>query len=295
VILSAAGLTTLLSTRELASAAPRALIEATMKTAATGFVSESVAALSQGVLKIMWITKFCSTAMMMLLMGIVGAGAGFLSYRVAASDDTNQPASTPAKDPESRRRQVRVPAQRDGVLLFLATEIKAGEEVPADRVIRIKVGKETKTYRRLKQGDTVEPEQLLGRIDDRLAQDECAIREGKVAIAQAEYLAACKTRDEAEARYNTQQRLMGAGVKVGPAEDLRAAKLLWETKRYEAQAKEKAVEVAKIELAQAKTIVQMHEIRSPVHGVIKSIARYPGESVRNLETVLVIRIAKESD
>jgi biotin carboxyl carrier protein len=47
--------------------------------------------------------------------------------------------------------------------------------------------------------------------------------------------------------------------------------------------------LAEAELRQTQTVVQLHEMRSPVRGVIKAILKHPGESVQSLETVLVIQ------
>src|SRR5262249_38721991 len=61
-----------------------------------------------------------------------------------------------------------VPSQRDGVLLFVGTEVKPGEQVGPDRLIIVKRGDQETRYRRLKEGDTVEAGQLVALLDDRL-------------------------------------------------------------------------------------------------------------------------------
>src|SRR5262249_32551066 len=139
----------------------------------------------------------------------------------------------------------KIASMRDGVVVVIGTEIKEGEKVPPDRIVTAKVGNDVKKFRRLKPGDRVEPGQLLGLLDDRLARDDYAIKKRKVAVAEAELAAATKIREEAQVRYNTQERLRGLGARGATSEeDVRAAKLLWETKTFEAICKEQAVGVA---------------------------------------------------
>jgi multidrug resistance efflux pump len=71
--------------------------------------------------------------------------------------------------------------------------------------------------------------------------------------------------------------------------------LLAQVKHYEWVSKAEAVKQAEVELRQAKTLVEMHEIRSPARGVIKTICKQPGEAVRKLEAVLVIQLSGERD
>jgi multidrug resistance efflux pump len=53
--------------------------------------------------------------------------------------------------------------------------------------------------------------------------------------------------------------------------------------------KKAAIDVAKAELNQFRTLVEMHDIRSPVRGIVKAIGKRPGEAVKFLETVFVIQ------
>jgi WD40 repeat protein len=188
-----------------------------------------------------------------------------------------------------------VPAQRDGVINVIGTELKPGEErsVPADRLVKITVGNQVKYYRRLKEDDQVEEGQLLAVLDDRLARDDRDIKEGKIEVAKAEQVAAEKTRDEAQQRYYTQQRLLHSqSGKVTSEEEARGAKLLWEKSSYEAISKKESVRLATLEEKSADTIVQMHEIRAKIPGVIKTVYKQPGESVKNMEPVFLVRNLK---
>jgi multidrug resistance efflux pump len=96
-----------------------------------------------------------------------------------------------------------------------------------------------------------------------------------------------KTRDEAKARYEMQLDLYKS--KATSQEELRGAKLTLDRFAGEVVAKQAAVTVAEAELNQARTVVEMHNIRSPTRGVIKSILKRPGEAVQSLETVFLIQ------
>jgi WD40 repeat protein len=183
-----------------------------------------------------------------------------------------------------------VPSQRDGILLVVGTDIKPGERVPPDRLVRVKINGQDREFRRLKEGDAVEAGQLLALLDDRLVRDEWAIRKGQVAMTEADLAAAERVRDEARDRYVTQLKLQSGTA--GPAtseEDVGGAKLLWYKNHYDAVAKREALALARLELHRAETLLGMHEMRSGIAGVIKKIWHEPGEAVRALEPVLEIR------
>jgi RNA polymerase sigma factor (sigma-70 family) len=253
--------------------------------AATGAVSAQVVSLTEGVLRSMYMTKLKQAAVILLAMGLIGLGAG-LFPRAMRTTATEAEANLLAPVPENKSVVVNIPAQRDGILLFIATEIKEGEEVPADQIVTIKVDGETKKYRRLKEGDKVEDGQLLARVDDRLARDDVAIKEAKLEVAEAELRAATKSEDEAKGRFARVQALQAKNA-VGQ-DEFAAAKLTWERYVEEVSAKSAVVKQAKREVKSAQTIVEMHEIRA-VRGTIKAILKQPREAVKSLETVFQIQ------
>ena len=149
--------------------------------------------------------------------------------------------------------------EHDGIIRVIGTEIKQGEKVPPERIVTIKIDDEVKKYRRLKKRDTVEEGQLLAQLDDDLARGDVAIQEAKVKTAEADKLAAEKTRDEAKSRYDTQQKLFFTKVGGMPAttkEDMTGALLTWNKYIYETISKEEAIKVAKQELAQHKSFTR---------------------------------------
>src|SRR5207253_780806 len=93
--------------------------------------------------------------------------------------DPNQPAAFFVEDtivvPNchlSVDEKTEVSTQREGVLLFVGRPIEAGEPVPPGHADSYFFGGKKHDYRRLKEGDIVEVNEILGRIDDRLARDE---------------------------------------------------------------------------------------------------------------------------
>ncbi len=190
--------------------------------------------------------------------------------------------------PEERKDLVNVPSRRDGVLVLIGSEIAPDEKGTPDLVVTVKVGGEAKKYRRLKEGDLVEEGQLLARTDDRLARDEVTIKEAKREAARAALVASEKTRDEAQSRLARIQRLAAADAVA--QEELISAKLVFERYEAEVTARKADVIVAERELNQAKTALEMHEVRSPARGVVHSLYKQPGEAVKALESVLALRI-----
>jgi WD40 repeat protein len=177
--------------------------------------------------------------------------------------------------------------QREGVLLFVGRPVKSGEIVPRDHADQYLFDGEFHPYRRLKEGDIVEPNEVLGRIDDRLALAEKLSKENKLKAAVADQALSVKTKEEARARYDTQVALRR--TRATSDEDLRAAKLGVEKYVADEEQKKAAVEVAKAELKQTETVLGLHEIRSKIGGQVRTIYKHKGEEVKNLEPILLIR------
>lgn len=179
-----------------------------------------------------------------------------------------------------------VPSEREGVILAIGSEVEPGETVEPDRLVRIPGRKGIRTFRRLKEDDPVKAGQMLAQLDDRLAYDDWAMKEGKVAAARADLAAAEKTRDEAKSRAETQDRLYR--TKATTEEEVRSAHLTWERHHFEALSKREALTLAELERNQAKTVLDMHQIRSTIPGVIKTLLKNRGEAVKALEPVFQV-------
>jgi RNA polymerase sigma factor (sigma-70 family) len=253
--------------------------------AAAGMLSPKVVALTEGVLRTMVLTKLKVAAALLLAVGVFGTGVVFLNQEAGSVPAVGAPA------PDENKNLAEVPSPRDGILVLIGTDINDGEDVPRERIVKVKVGDATKQYRRLRVGDTVEEGQLLARVDDRLARDEVEIKKTKVNAAKADFAASEKTRDEAKERYDTLVKMhRGAAPGSAPYEEVRGGRLTWDRYYLEAISKGEAIKTAELEWKQAQTKLEMHEIRSRVRGVIRKIYKHPGEAVRALEPVFQIEL-----
>jgi WD40 repeat protein len=182
-----------------------------------------------------------------------------------------------------------VPSQRDGVLLFIGTAVKPGENVPEDHLIRIKEGDQVKTYRRLQVGDVVAEGELVAMLDNRLARDDYLSKQAHVKAAEEDLKASIATREEAKSRYDRLFALRQRNPGAVSQEELSGAKLTWDRYVYEALAKQQAVVVAEREANQAKTVLDMHDIKSSIPGRIQQIYKHKGEAVKALDPILQIQ------
>jgi len=205
--------------------------------------------------------------------------------RVQARPDPNQPTGDFIQDtiviPHCQLNvdeKTELSTQREGILLFVGRPVKEGEIVPPDHAGTYLFKGEFLPYRRLKEGDIVKANDILGRIDDRLARDEQFSKENSLKAAKADLKVSEKTRDEAKNRYETQVALKRTGATSD--EDKRGALLGWEKYKSEVEQKEAAKGKAEAELQQTKTVVELHEIRSQIGGQVKAIYKHKGNLQR---------------
>jgi RNA polymerase sigma factor (sigma-70 family) len=167
VALSAAALAVTLAQQAAAATVPAALVGSTVQAAtlvaagqaATAVVSAEVAALTQGVLQAMFVTKLKSALLVLLTVALCGAGSGLLVLRgpgdtVAGSEPAAQrerkPAdnpATPAAQREGGREGDRKPATYSGKVVEVAKDgksftvlVPAGrgrDEEPAKHTIKV--------------------------------------------------------------------------------------------------------------------------------------------------------------
>ncbi len=206
--------------------------------------------------------------------------------RLEVDDGTPARADKPALPPAAAATTVHIPAQRDGILLVVGSEIKEGAKVPEDRVVVVKTDGQETRYRLLKEGDAAEEGQLLARLDDRLARLDVETAESKVDAAEASVKAAAKVRDEASRREQSLNKLGDAGA-VTP-DEIGAARVTLARAEGDEQVAAAALHQVQTELKAAHAVLGMYEIRSPVRGVVTHIGKSRGEAVKALETVVEI-------
>jgi HlyD family secretion protein len=258
-------------------------------TAAAG-ASPSVAALVEGVIKAMFLSKLKVIASVLLL-SVVAAGGALTTYKTAVAGPAPAAAEGPARistdqtDEERVKEEVsrleeqlervkrelvrleagfrfaEVPSPSDGTILFIGTEIKEEEEVPPERVLSIKVGEQVKKYRRLKLGDVVKRGQMVAQLDDQLARHDVKVKQAKLQVAKAELMAAEKSAQEAFARYNTQTRLWHSEKgRASTEEELGRAELLWQKSSQRATTGKAEVAAAEAELSRAQSVLERHQL-----------------------------------
>jgi WD40 repeat protein len=180
-----------------------------------------------------------------------------------------------------------VPALRDGAIMVIGTDEKGAKAtgLPEDRKYTVVIGKKPETYYYLKEGDLIKEGQLMAVLDDRVARDDKDIKEAKINVAQADWKAAMGVRDEYKARWDTQVRLLGGkpGLAATSREDERLAKVQYEKAMYEAETKKDAITQAQLERDSAKTVVELHEVRSSLNGVLKMKHKSRGDAIKALE------------
>lgn len=240
------------------------------------------------------------------------------------------------------------PSERDGQLLVIGSEIKPGEEVPAGKKIRAKVGflavaaqsgeqvpaaqqivfpsikrvyrrwkegdpmkepthrdgnksadenagpflivaEEFREFRRLDVGDEVKAGQMIALVDPTLAIKEMAIKNSQVNAAEADVKSTEKTKDESLRRWRNMEAQNRAVPNSVPKDELQGAELTYQRYVQEQVSKEAASIKAQQELLQAVTILQKHEVRAAIDGIVKIIYKNRGEAIKNLDPILQIQ------
>jgi RNA polymerase sigma factor (sigma-70 family) len=281
----------------LAGATVRGALQFVVGEAAAGLVSARALALAKGAIKQMFLDKLRIWSVTLLLGGVGVTGAGIWAYHAVAGSREARANDQieAAKENSGLTSSVRVPSRKDGIILVIGSEIAKGEKLPAEQTITVTIDNQSRQFRRLRRGDRVEQGQLLAIVDDPLGGSDVAIKEAKLAAAEADRTATEKTRDEAKKRWETTERLYNQSRLSVSLEDVRSAELPYSRFVYEEKSKVEAIKVAAGELQQAKTALKMREIRSPRRGIIQKICFRRGEGVHALEPVIIIQVPDESD
>jgi RNA polymerase sigma factor (sigma-70 family) len=269
-------------------AVPAALFRATLESAA-GPAPARLGTLTEGLVRSMFASKLKAvTAAVTVALAALGTGAGVLLSQGPGKPAGAAPAAPRPAAPKHEALRQEVPAEVSGVLLFVGTDVKPGEKVPAALLLKVKVDGKEQTFRRLRVGDRVEEGQLLARVDDRPARAELDVKRALLEVAQAEHRASQATREESQKRYESMLKAKKAAPGAVSEDELRGAKLTWDRYKEEERAKAAGVAAAEAQLRMARTILERHEVRSSLRGVIRAIYKRRGEAVKALEPVLQI-------
>ena len=183
-----------------------------------------------------------------------------------------------------------VPSKNDGKFFDVVTELRPGEleRLPASEVFTSPFDA-TKKYRRLHEGDTVVPGQLVALLDERIAKSAYDAAQSNLSAANLSLTAAKEVVKAAVDQFDIQNKLGPSGSKIEIAE---FAKRASEAKKSLADIQGLA-DKAVPELQKATITLQDHEIRATIGGVIKAIYKRPGEAVKALEPLVVEEAADE--
>ncbi|MFL5342175.1 MAG: hypothetical protein ACJ8F7_18670 [Gemmataceae bacterium] len=209
-------------------------------------------------------------------------------------------ASTAAIEPLLFAAQLRVedkvdiPAQRDGKIMLIGTEIQPGEVVPKGHQVFThpykrdpKTGKPTeKRYRELTPGEQVAAGQVVMVLDDREAMAEYDIHFAAVPPAHEEVKAA-ETTVAALKEILARHIQIAGNNSVGTVEVLKA-KVDVARAESDLATKNAALVKAQEELKKAEVLLDFHYIRTLIGGYLQPFNRKPGEGVRAGETVLQV-------
>jgi RNA polymerase sigma factor (sigma-70 family) len=170
VTLSGGAVAAVLARQAVAAGVPGSVVDSTInaarllaagRAAATGAISVKVAALTEGVLKAMLLTKLRAAIAVVLLLGVVATGATLLTCRTAAGQDDKKPPTEkpvrPAAKPEKEQEIVTAWGQEVGGLQA-GLGLRPGEHrvyhhgETITLVVRVRnVGKETVRFEYLRQ------------------------------------------------------------------------------------------------------------------------------------------------
>lgn len=179
--------------------------------------------------------------------------------------------------------KVELPCTREGQILFIGTPLKEGEEktLPPSEILEGEIAGKKVKLKRLHEDNIVEKGQLLAVIDDRVALAEYLKQVQIVKVSEAEALAAEATAIEAQKQYETGQKLQGGGRGAMSLEELSTRLATWKKFQQEHVSKREYIQKAAREADQARTILVLHEIRSPIRGRIETIYHRPAEAVKS--------------
>jgi multidrug efflux pump subunit AcrA (membrane-fusion protein) len=140
----------------------------------------------------------------------------------------------------------------------------------------------------LRPGARVARGKVLVVLDDSLAQTSLRTARARFDAALFDHQAVAKTEYEAHRRYVTILDQFARVVCCGSTDELEGAKLVWQLYASEAMVKARDLEARRQELRRAEMLVDMHKVRSPVNGTVKTVLKKRGEGVKNLEPLICV-------
>ena len=137
----------------------------------------------------------------------------------------------------------------------------------------------------VKQGDVVKKGQVLARLDDRLAKIEVKARK-LAAENESPYMGALARQEEALAGVEDAQKLVR--TKAMSDEEFRLKKAQLKVAKFGVDDAEVTQLLAQVDLERARMQLEMHEVVSPIDGIVVQLVRQEGESVQELDPILQV-------
>lgn len=182
-------------------------------------------------------------------------------------------------------RQV-VPAEVDGSIDVIATPILPGEKVDPDQIVYYKRDVEKRRpLRRISESEEVKDGQILALLDDQQIDAKLKGAEKIKAAAEIALKAAGEGRVAAFKKLELTRK--GDGIAVSQKEVLDDQLTYQRFVENEAQSLQ-TIARAEQDAAEATVILAKHQIKSRVNGIIRSIAKRPGEYVKAGEKIMEI-------
>ncbi|MFL5331036.1 MAG: hypothetical protein ACJ8C4_19265 [Gemmataceae bacterium] len=175
-----------------------------------------------------------------------------------------------------------VPTKNNGKLWQICTEWTPGTP---EKDTFVHPADPAKKFRRLREGDIVQPRQLVALLDDTVALAKYKAAVTDMAASEKKLSASQTVTEKTFQTFNITKASGPSASKI----DLYKAEQEWALAvKAAAEAegeRDKAREAANI----AKVQLEEHELRATIGGEIRAIFRKPGESVKELEPVLQIQ------
>jgi WD40 repeat protein len=195
-------------------------------------------------------------------------------------------------------------ARYDGKLLFIGTQVTDRTQFKDPKLLSVKIiGRDGKEeiiyYRRLREGEPVQPDQMVALIDPTLPLNQYANKLARVEAARADWNGSLELEKVYQGEVKRLEEIRKASIRAVAESEYEVAKAQHKKYHFEGISKKEAIQVARKEADEAKVQLDFHYLRNPLRldanadpnvnvMFIKSIAKNPGEAVKAQETVLHI-------
>lgn len=194
--------------------------------------------------------------------------------------------------------KVEVGAEVEGSLLFVGEEIPPSAIAVAGlapftadpfRIVPLALGSDTvyKVYRRLYDGMTVNPDQMVALLNPAKAMLDVNMKTAKVNASVADQAGSEALYEESKARVKANQILYGQ--KAISFEELRASIATKDKYWQEVLGKRESIKLAQAELETSQHMLKQHEVRNKIRlprSTIKQVLKNTGDTVKASEPIL---------